>query len=244
MTSDIPMSTLNSPTPSVLDPSHPLVHLASLPPPLAYEFMTAMYVLVAAAVVHLWDVLNSLHEDYEYFVIPTKFSDVAYCISRLSTLSFLLFAVMFGTALVADCENAFKMATWLSCAAMSSTSLLFIFRLHAIYGNDKKLHYFFSFMWLAALGASLIGVLDVDYTNVGHAKHCFSGTVKPYASMCNRITLLNDSFISTAISFRLMQVSLLDEERATMKGTLKAFFAEKDLWNLARGCCIMDKLTI
>ncbi|KAF8898041.1 hypothetical protein CPB84DRAFT_1781224 [Gymnopilus junonius] len=215
---------------SILDPSHPLAYLAYLPPDVAYQVTIALYVLVAAVSIQIWDILNNLHKDYKILVKkPTSFPNVVYCTSRIFTLAYLLYAIIYeSNHPIGNCEKLSKVGPWLVCIAIPSTSLLFFFRVHAMYNHHKYVSGFFFLMWLAVLGGSLTNVLGVAGFNIGPTKHCLNGTLKPYVSVGIIIQFVNDSLVFGAITLRLMQIGM-EEEEMKLKDVLRVIILGKDL---------------
>ncbi|PPQ97210.1 hypothetical protein CVT26_000739 [Gymnopilus dilepis] len=223
------MSAPPSPSlPAILDPSHPLAYLAYLPPSLAYELTVSVYILVAAVAVQIWDICNNVKEDYQLLVKrPFSVPGAVYCISRISTLVYLLYGITFETAPIGNCEMFANISPWIYCIALPSTNLLFFFRVRAMYDNNKYVSAFFFLLWLCVLAGSAVTVIGVAGHRIGPTKHCLGGSLRPVVSMSAIIQLVNDSLIFVAISIRLLQVGMVEEMGA--KGIFKAVCSSKDL---------------
>ncbi|KDR73152.1 hypothetical protein GALMADRAFT_251721 [Galerina marginata CBS 339.88] len=214
-----------NPTPSILDPS------AYLPPVLNFELTIETYVSIAALVVQIWDMLNNVNADYKLLTrhqlrLPT----IVYFISRFSTLAYMLMVTIFETASIGDCEKLYKLIPWLFCIAMPSTSLLFFFRVTAMYSDYKSVVAFFFLMWLGILAGGVTSVLSVlsdAGSNIGPTRRCIGGTMKTFIWTGIIVPLVNDSLIFFAISFRLMLVGL--GERVRIRDAVKVIIFGKDL---------------
>ncbi|KAF8898040.1 hypothetical protein CPB84DRAFT_1825539 [Gymnopilus junonius] len=192
---------------SILDASHPLAYLAYLPPDVAYQVTIALYVLVAALSIQIWDILNNVHEDYRILMKrPASFPNIVYCVSRIFTLAYLLYAIIYETTPIGNCEKLSQVGPWLICIAIPSTSLLFFFRVHAMYNRHKYVSGFFFLMWLAVLGGNLTNVPGVAGFNIGLTKHCLNGTLKPYISVGIIMQFVNDSLIGMEEEMKLKDV--------------------------------------
>ncbi|KDR73856.1 hypothetical protein GALMADRAFT_71553 [Galerina marginata CBS 339.88] len=211
---------MSTPTPTptalpTLDTSNPLAYLSYLPPSLAYESTIGVYVLVASLVVQIWDIFNNLNEDYKLLTRnPIRAPAVV-----ISTLAYLLFAVIYQTAPIGNCQVLSKVGSLLFCIAMPATALLFYFRVTALY-NNKYVSAFFFVLWLGLLGGTATDIVGIDGYNIGPTRHCSGGTLKPIVSSIAFGVLVNDSLIFVAISFRLMQIAQPEEMK--LKEVLKA----------------------
>ncbi|KAF8875025.1 hypothetical protein CPB84DRAFT_1796932 [Gymnopilus junonius] len=212
----MPASSSASPVPSILDPSNPLAYLAYLPPAVAYESLISSYVLVASLAVHIWDILSSLNEEYDVFMKrPLRLPWFVCWIARLSSLCFLLYNTIYGTAPVGNCETLSRIGPSLFCVALSSTSLMFYLQVTAMYKGQKLVSAFFFFLWLAVVGGSLTTVVGVGSgVAIGPTKHCLSGSLKPFVGANVFITFVNDTLIFVATWLRLAQVGLPGNTRA------------------------------
>ena len=81
-----------------------------------------------------------------------------------------------------------------------ATSLLFFFRVRAVFSGSKYVVWFFSFMWLAVLGAALTVPQAVTATSVGSTKFCTNRTLKPFAVATVIVSLVNDTLVLLAVT--------------------------------------------
>jgi hypothetical protein len=96
----------------------------------------------------------------------------------------------------------------ISCAVyhvtVSSTALLFFFRVRAIYDGNRYITAAFLIMWLSVLGASLTAVTTISGAHLGTTKYCTSIGYKPYASAANITVAVFDTCVFFAISWRII----------------------------------------
>ncbi|KAF8898057.1 hypothetical protein CPB84DRAFT_1781289 [Gymnopilus junonius] len=214
----MPAASSASPVPSILDPSNPLAYLAYLPPAVAYESLISSYVLVASLAVHIWDILSSLNEEYDVFMKrPLRLPWFVCWIARLSSLCFLLYNTIYGTAPVGNCETLSRIGPSLFCVALSSTSLMFYLQVTAMYKGQKLVSAFFSSWSLTTVVGVGSGVA------IGPTKHCLSGSLKPFVGANVFITFVNDTLVFVATWLRLAQVGLPGNTR--FKELIKAAFS-------------------
>ncbi|KAF8965461.1 hypothetical protein BDZ97DRAFT_1998710 [Flammula alnicola] len=192
---------------------NPLTPMAFLPPDLAFQLTVASYVLVGALVGQIWDILNTLSVDYKMF---TRFRiglpGIVYVISRFSTLAYLLYSTIYESdCAIGNCTKLSKICPWLFTIAHPSTSLLFFFRIRAMYHDNKFIIVFFFLMWLAVVGGSATAIFGVSGLNIGTTKYCINGKLEPYVSAGAIVPMVYDSFVFVAISWRLMQLSTTED---------------------------------
>jgi hypothetical protein len=106
---------------------------------------------------------------------------------------------------------------------VSSTALLFFFRVRAIYGGNRYITAAFFIMWLSILGASLTAITTISGVHLGNTKYCTSVLYKPYASAANIAVAIFDTCVFLAISWRILAGSPVvtsRNARAFKKSTL------------------------
>ena len=90
---------------------------------------------------------------------------------------------------------------------MASTSLLFYFRVSALYMDNKHVTRFFLFMWLALLGASLTAIIGVSGAPIGPTKHCVNVRLDRYLGIAVVIPTISDDakWVEHPSSIELLQ---------------------------------------
>lgn len=104
--------------------------------------------------------------------------------------------------------------------AVPATSLLFFFRLKAVFDRNHYVIGFFAFMWLAVLAGCLTVTQGVTGINIGPTKYCLNASLEDYVSAAAIIPLINDTMVFLAISWRLMTNSHVEY---SLKTGLKTF---------------------
>jgi hypothetical protein len=84
-----------------------------------------------------------------------------------------------------------------------ATSLLFFLRVRAVFNRSKYVIWFFSFMWLAVLGAVLILPQGVFATRIGSTRYCATKTLKPFVMVGIIVPLVNDTLVLLAVTVGL-----------------------------------------
>jgi len=187
---------------------NPYTPLAFFPPELAYEVSVSIYTFVGTLTVMIWDILNNINTDYRLLTqyriaLPT----IAYFISRFATLGYLLASTIILTAPIGHCVQIWKGVPWLYVVAVPATSLLFFFRVRAMFNNNLYVTLFFSFMWLAVVGGSVTSTQGVTLVPLGTTNYCTNGRMDEYVIASGIIPLVNDTLVFIAISWRLVRGS-------------------------------------
>ncbi len=95
--------------------------------------------------------------------------------------------------------------------AIPATSLLFFFRVRAIFNANTWMVAFFAFLWLAVLGGSWTVPFAIQGGHIGPTDHCINTGVKPFSSAGIIISTVNDTVIFIAISWRLLETTTYDD---------------------------------
>jgi len=113
-------------------------------------------------------------------------------------------STIFETAHAGNCPKFEKVVCALYPVAIPATSLLFFFRVRAVFDSNKLVIAFFAFMWLAVVGGCITVTRGVTGINIGPTDYCLNAALEPYVSAAAIIPLVNDTLVFFAISFRLM----------------------------------------
>ena len=133
----------------------------------------------------------------------------------IPTLKIFLLAYASG-----NCNRFVKALTWTYTLAVSSTNLLFFFRVRAVFNNNRLVVAFFGFTWLAVVGACLTTTQGITGTNIGPTKYCLTGDVKEYVNAATIVPLINDTLVFLAITYQLMRHSYITQPNS-MKTRLR-----------------------
>jgi len=122
--------------------------------------------------------------------------------SCYSTLKLIIYCPAIITE---HCTKIVTVSLWTFPLAIASTTLLFFFRVRAVFDRNKLVVAFFAFMWIAVLAANLTGPWGIVGTKVGSTNYCMITHVEPYVASASIITLVNDTFVFLAITWKLMR---------------------------------------
>ena len=154
---------------------------------------------------------------HNYFNSIHKYVDLVP--SRLLTLIFLVGAV-------GNCQTLQVAIGCCFAVGVSATSLLFFFRVKAIFNNNIYIVIFFGFLWLCTLAGSITVPFAIEGAHIGLTNHCINTGVKPFSSSGVIIATVNDTLIFISITYRLLVDTTYDD---SWRGRLRSFFKGKGL---------------
>ncbi|KAF8160238.1 hypothetical protein K438DRAFT_1619625 [Mycena galopus ATCC 62051] len=200
--------------------------LSLLPPDLAGQFLLWRYVRVGSSAVLIWDILSNLKADYMLlFKCRLAWPVAAYFVSRITCAAYVIGAAVFLSQLVSyagRCQ-AFEIALGvIYTVAIPSTSLLFFFRVRAIYGRTRAVTVVFGLLWIAVLGTSTIVPIATRGVNIGPTRYCITGEVADYAGAIGLAPGVFDTAVFLAISYKLVRNTHI--EHPSWKQRARAFF--------------------
>ncbi|KAF8954564.1 hypothetical protein BDZ97DRAFT_1676531 [Flammula alnicola] len=215
---------------------NPLTPMAFIPPDIAFQMTMTTYVLVGTMGALTWETVNSLLADYSLLTrYQLTFTTIIYVISRISTFIFILTLVYILSAPVGFgmCHKLRLFPTVCLPLVFATPSLLFYFRVRAMYKDNKIVVGFFSVMWLGVVGGSFVPALTaVNFANLGPTKYCiYDGGLGSRVSADLWVFLVNDLLVFSAITWRLVKSTTAE---MTVKNTFRAAFFGQYLPSLSR----------
>lgn len=104
---------------------------------------------------------------------------------------------------------------------VSSTSLLFFYRVRAIYAGDKIVTVVFGLLWIAELAACISVPIGTRGTNIGSTPYCFIAQLASYTGSASITPTVFDTAVFIAISYRLVGNTYVDY---SWRDKLRVFF--------------------
>jgi hypothetical protein len=100
---------------------------------------------------------------------------------------------------------------------LPATSLLFFFRVRAVFSRNKYVVWFFSFMWLAVLGGALTVPQAASAMSVGPKRYCATRRAESFGVASVIISLVNDTLVllATTVGF------VMNTHQPTLKGGIR-----------------------
>jgi hypothetical protein len=94
--------------------------------------------------------------------------------------------------------------------ALPSTLLLFLWRVSALYNNNKFVIAFFSLSWLSVLASVITIAQGNSAFRVGKSNYCAEMKAKKFSALAATIPLVHDTLVFAATSWALMHYSYAD----------------------------------
>ncbi|KAF8806082.1 hypothetical protein BYT27DRAFT_7191384 [Phlegmacium glaucopus] len=184
--------------PSLLD------QLCSLPPETMFQVLVAKYVSVGTLAVFIWDILNHIPSDYELLSEHRiRFPTVIYFLSRLSCVGFVIGNVIIQTLPISRCDLAENALEILFPLTIILSSLLFFFRIRAVFERNLWVVAFFACSWLAVVAGYVTFIVRIEGEKSIPGLCRVLPHVKSFIKAATIISLVNDTFVFLAISWRL-----------------------------------------
>ncbi|EJD00308.1 uncharacterized protein FOMMEDRAFT_91359 [Fomitiporia mediterranea MF3/22] len=212
---------------------NPETPLAFLPPDLASQLEVSRYIYVASLGAFIWDILSNVPSDYQLLFkhrigIPTA----VYFFSRITAFAYVVTNTVFQIGSVGNCQILQVTLAVCFTLAVSSTSLLFFFRIRAIFNQEKIVVVLFGFLWLCVFAGCMTVPFAIAGTHIGPTVFCINSAVKPYSSAGIIISAVNDTLVLIAISLRILYNSASIQDNVGAR--IKAFWNGRSLPSLSR----------
>ncbi|KAF9241309.1 hypothetical protein BU15DRAFT_60936 [Melanogaster broomeanus] len=177
----------------------------------------------------IWDILSSLPEDWRI----ARTSKPTPCCSPtfLQALVVVVLSVLEKTGPITDCGVLMLTLYIFWVVTTAASSYLFLKRVHAVFLLDRIVCHLFTFLWLAAFGASLVvlpGAL-LDYYEIANTKHCINHRIKDYVAVAFLGPVIFDALVFLAITYKILM-----SHRASTPRTWKTFWCGEALPRFSR----------
>ncbi|KAG2077122.1 hypothetical protein BDR04DRAFT_1067709 [Suillus decipiens] len=219
-------------TPTVEIPN-PCTSLAFLPSETAVQLEVSRYLYWATVGAFLWDWIVSMPDEIRIIrKTGIRLPVIAYLISRLGTLSYILIATIFQALPVqGSCQTVLWITGFSYPFAAPATAALFFFRVRAVYDRSKIVTIVFGILWLGTLGAAIALPFMLKGGHIGTTDYCIQTSVSPGASAVVIINACSDTLIFLAISWRLARNNFGGESWGTR---IRSFYKGDGLPKLSK----------
>ncbi|PPR07124.1 hypothetical protein CVT24_010602 [Panaeolus cyanescens] len=222
MSSSLPTPTANSTLPAASTLPNVYTPMAWLDPTEAAQITLRDYVVVGSCAVLMWDILDNLRKDYRVMTrYPFRLPSIVYIIARLGALGFALSASIFATSGIhTDCSRFAKIVAIFYPIAVPAASLLFLFRLMAVFSCNIHVILLNAFIWLALLASCILFPFGLYGGPIGQTAYCQISKTKEFIIAPVMISLVYDTVIFFFISWKLMINTHIDHDIRTGVKTL------------------------
>jgi hypothetical protein len=136
-----------------------------------------------------------------------------------------------SAAPVEDCNALLRAVGAFFVIAAPSTSALFLFRVKAVYLNNKIITTFFTVLLFVLFGLTILVPLSIKGAHIGPTKRCVSTRVPSYTSAPIVVNTVFDTLVFFAISIRIASRFVVGN---TFVARLKSFFVGNGFPNLSK----------
>ncbi|TFK41375.1 hypothetical protein BDQ12DRAFT_437693 [Crucibulum laeve] len=178
---------------------------------------------------YLWDIAINLGNDYHLlFQSKIRFPTIVYYASRMSTLTYILTTFIFQVGRVQHCQ-ALQIALGV-CYVLSTslTSLLFLFRVQAVYHQHKHIKRAFFVLWLLASATTVVVPVGISGSHIGPTQQCINTRIEQYTQAAAIASMVNDTAVFLAISYQILMYSVAEE---SWTARMKIFFGRAAIPN-------------
>ncbi|KAF9262398.1 hypothetical protein L218DRAFT_960213 [Marasmius fiardii PR-910] len=191
---------------------NPLTPLAFLPPDIANQFEVSRYLYAVTLGGYIWDCAINLGNDYKLlFQHSIRYPTIIYYLSRISTMGYIVSSFVFQVGNVSDCQKLQVALGIFYVLTTAFTSLLFLLRVIAVWNRNKWIVATFTFFWLGTVGATVTVPVGISGGHIGPTKACINTRVEGYAEATAIASMINDSAVFFAITYRILMNSLMEE---------------------------------
>ncbi|KAF9045136.1 hypothetical protein BJ165DRAFT_1611317 [Panaeolus papilionaceus] len=200
-----------------LMPLNPTTPMAFVPPQLAKQITFAVYVIVGTCAVLIWDILDNVRLDWKLATRrQIRLTTFVYFLSRLGALGFVLSGALFQTAPLGNCPHFQHVVGVFYPITIPATSFLFFWRLKAVYSQNRPVISIFAALWLSVLATCLLVPFGLEGVNIGLTRYCVTASLDRFIAGAGITSLVNDTLVYLAISYKLMLNSHSEKGFKTM----------------------------
>ncbi|KAJ7822496.1 hypothetical protein B0H14DRAFT_2828535 [Mycena olivaceomarginata] len=211
---------------------NPSTPLAFLDPALADQFEASRYLFAATLGAYVWDIALNLGNDYALlFKHRVRFPTVVYFLSRAFTMAYILTSFIFTVTSIENC--AAMEISFAICLLFSQicTAMLFFLRANAVWHPNRVASAVFFLLWLGIIGTNVPVPMRIRGAHIGPTLQCMTTLIPDNVEAVMIMTLIYDTVVFLAISYRIMGYALLAD---SPRDLIRAFFGGGHLSRLSR----------
>ncbi|THU84334.1 hypothetical protein K435DRAFT_687688 [Dendrothele bispora CBS 962.96] len=191
---------------------------------------------------YIWDICSNLGDEYRLLLkatsrpLPTVVYFVARCLIKLvANFIHIVYNLLtfFTAGQTQNCQTLMLTSASLCAIALSTVTLLFFLRLRAIYEDNRPVVGIFFILWLGNVACvSMIPLIFKAATpsNIQGINYCIAESIRIRNASIPAIgTLVHDTCVFIAISYRLSKNITVNNQGATFETVTKTFILGKNL---------------
>ncbi|KAH8102105.1 hypothetical protein BXZ70DRAFT_1006727 [Cristinia sonorae] len=186
---------------------NPLTPLAWLPPNIAADYQNVQLILVAILGAWVWDAFMALPQEFRLlYKHRVRLPDAVYVLARLSCGLFIALTTIFSTAPIRHCTSVAKAQGWAVAIQFPMNSLLFLFRIQAVFYGERLVIVIFTLLWLAVAATSVLAPFCFSGVPIGDTAYCIDTRLKDVGSAGIVTAAVDDTLVFLAITTKLVMV--------------------------------------
>ncbi|KAH8073016.1 hypothetical protein BXZ70DRAFT_861922, partial [Cristinia sonorae] len=201
---------------------NPYNHLSFLTSQHATQLQVSRYIVNAVLGAWCWDFLTSLWEEYTIFRKRVTLPDLGYIFARYASTPYIFAKILpFQIALTWSQCNTIRMVIGVfGLLAFSLNSLLFLFRIFAVFCGRRLIIGIFTFLWIGVFACSLTSPFAMPAQHLGPTGYCVSAQVKKFGISGIVAAAVYDTLVFLAITWELSLNAPVESPRDRMKAVV------------------------
>ncbi|KAF5346001.1 hypothetical protein D9758_013869 [Tetrapyrgos nigripes] len=214
------------------DLPNPLTPLAWLDPNIANHVEISRYASAITIGGFVWDIAVNIDSDYVLlFKKRIKHPTIIYYLSRIFTLGYILTNFTLQAGNIPNCQALMSAQGAFLALSQATTSLLFLFRVQAVYRHKKLVMVFFYLLWLTNLTFSILFPVHLRANHIRPTRACINSGVTSFSEGFIASIIAYDSAVFIAVTYQILRSSVYEVGK---RAQLRAFFGFEQLPAVSR----------
>ncbi|KAJ3878283.1 hypothetical protein F5051DRAFT_352252, partial [Lentinula edodes] len=195
--------------------------LALLPSTVAGQIQVSSYIFSGSSAIFIWNTLCNLNADYKLlFKTKVGLPTLVYFLSRIGSMVYVIGYTVFITYPVGNCRTLNLTLNIFYPVGVPMSSLLFFFRVRAVFSTRKYIVWAFFALWLCVLASCMTIPFGGGAINIGTTRYCLTSELAPYTGAGGIVPTVHDTLVFLAISYQLLRNTHMN-----LEGSMKTFQA-------------------
>ncbi|TCD63189.1 hypothetical protein EIP91_005856 [Steccherinum ochraceum] len=205
--------------------------LAYLPPEVAAQIMDIRYLTMACLAGWVWDAVIAVPDEVKMLQRSRmKGPDVVYIGSRMLEFSFLVIAATYCSGHVKNCHAIAVLQGVAASLQIMANSLLFIFRIKAVFFDHRVIRWSFYLFWIAVSASSLTAPITLHAHPLGSTGLCVNSRLDTSVGAASILVAAFDTLVFTSITAKLLSLNRFEGHTSAWR----MFLTGKGLGHVSR----------
>ncbi|KAH8102115.1 hypothetical protein BXZ70DRAFT_54267 [Cristinia sonorae] len=202
-------------------------------PEVVRQIINEQYILIGTLAAWLWDTVLSAEEEWRMFYeYGLKCPDVVYILSRLTTGFFIFSTAIGSVAPTTHCRTLAKIEGCAAAMQFPTSSLLFLFRIRAVFFDNTPVLLLFFSLWLSILGTDILTPIFFDGVFLGDTSICENKRLSDASAVGIVLTAANDTLVFVAITAKVLWLN--HRGGRTWAARVRTFFTGEGISGVSR----------